>query len=968
MSLTQGKISQSFDLLYLDYTEHLFSNICSFANFENKTSKGKLRVTNNSLIFEDYDLNQPLVKYVYDNQFSVKTLSCEEIKLIYNDITKANFIIKECKDTFTLKYRRKKRLSEKKRSIFMFSPIKTKKSEPKISKPISTNNINISLAHKKNSSLFSPSTNSILGLKQKNSKNEGFDREIFNFFGSSEKKENNSSMLTVNDVSSFDLSPKRRQSPINSIGNINNAIQSQLNFLKKNFSSLQFTHLSSYLSNKNLSPTAFISILHKENESNPHKNYSLIYLTYQKVKYFNRITFSFNEANLEAPQNSLFIIEGSNDSRDVFLNDIFEFTEAQMTHKEEDQDGIVSIITSRKIEELKSTMKSVCSNKDDLYNLTANFASESHQGKSVILFANAMRIIPSKYQIGLFIIKADNTCEFIPVNNSIDNTHVIFSLDDIRCVIPYRFLYQYKAANIILYKNVNNTGNKDRSILLDFSSKEDYGNIYDYFLENCKNMDVSYTDVNYHTNLWVDGLISNYDYLIYLNEMSGRSYNDVSQYPIFPWVLSNYKAEKLDLYDINNYRDLSKPIGLLKSGLNRIINDDDSYIFRNYYSFPFVVFYYLMRSNPLFYLRYQGWNFGPPDRMLNSIEACFDLTYVNKAALNDCKELIPEFYSEDMSFLVNIHNLNFGRTQNGENIGNVTLPKWAKSRNDFAHIMRSALESEIVSNNIHKWFDLIFGVNQKGDEEIGNLFYKMRYESSIGEIMGKNEEDKRCCLDDVLECGQVPIRIFNAPHPKKRSQFGLREMVLFTQNSKVDEVFAQRKKRVNIEVKYEKERREKEIQTDKIKNIFKEKEKIYLKQIEELEENLTIKENEFKSNASAIKLKNTNLQNTFKEYYANKEKVFNDIIKKMKEEYKENVNEKLNDKKDLKKYLSQIEKLMKKYTNRKISFENVINELKKKLSEYNEENEKIKTSILEKTRFLKSLPLSIQASVDGVGK
>lgn len=967
MSIAQGKFSASFDLLYLDYTEHLFSDICSFANFENKTSKGKLRVTNNSLIFEDFNLNQPLVKYVYDDQFSIKTLSCEEINLIYNDITKANFIIKECKDTFTLKYRRKKRSSEKKSSIFMFSPIKTKKSEPKLPKPISVNNIDISIPHKKNSLRFSPSTKSIPSLKQKNSKNDNFDTEIFNFFGSSEKKENNSSMLTVNDVSSFELSPKRRQSPINSIVNLNN-VHSQLNFLKKNFSSLQFAHLSSYLSNKNLSPTALISILHKANESNSHKNYSLIYLTYQRVKYFNRINFCFSEFNLEIPQNALFIIEGNNDSRDVFLNDIFEFTEAQMTHKEEDQDGIVSIITSRKIEELKSTMKFICYNKDDIYDLTANFASEASPEKSVLLFANAMRILPSKYQIGLFIIKTDNTCEFIPVNNSIDNTQVIFSLDDIRCVIPYRFLYQYKAANIILYKNVNSTGNKDRSILLDFTSKEDYVNIYEYLLENCKNIDISYTDINYHTNLWVDGLISNYDYLIYLNEMSGRSCNDVSQYPIFPWILSNYKTEKLDLYDINNYRDLSKPIGLLKSGLNRIISDDDSYIFRNYYSFPFVIFYYLMRSNPLFYLRYQGWNFGPPDRMLNSIDACFDLTYVNKAALNDCKELIPEFYSEDMSFLVNIHNINFGTTQNGEKIGNVALPKWAKSRTDFAHIMRSALESEIVSNNIHKWFDLIFGVNQKGNEEIGNLFYKMRYESSIGEIMGKSEEDKRCCLDDVLECGQVPIRIFNAPHPKKRSQFGLREMMLITQNSKVDEVFAQRKKRLNIEVKYEKERRDKEIQTDKIKNIFREKEKIYLKQIEELQDNLKIKENEFKSNVSAIKLINVNLQNTFKEYNANKEKVFNDIIKKMNEEYKENINEKLNDKKDLKKNLSQIEKLMKKYTNRKISFENVINELNKKLNEYNEENEKIKKSISEKIRFLKSLPLNIQASVDGIAK
>ena len=46
----------------------------------------------------------------------------------------------------------------------------------------------------------------------------------------------------------------------------------------------------------------------------------------------------------------------------------------------------------------------------------------------------------------------------------------------------------------------------------------------------------------------------------------------------------------------------------------------------------------------------------------------------------------------------------------------------------------------------------------------------------------------------------------------------------------------------------------------------------------------------------------------------------------------------------------------------------MINELKKKLNEYNEENEKIKKSISEKIRFLKSLPLNIQASVDGIAK
>ena len=31
----------------------------------------------------------------------------------------------------------------------------------------------------------------------------------------------------------------------------------------------------------------------------------------------------------------------------------------------------------------------------------------------------------------------------------------------------------------------------------------------------------------------------------------------------FPWVLSNYTSEVLDLQDASNYRDLSKPIGVV---------------------------------------------------------------------------------------------------------------------------------------------------------------------------------------------------------------------------------------------------------------------------------------------------------------------------------------------------------------------------------------------------------------------
>jgi hypothetical protein len=41
--------------------------------------------------------------------------------------------------------------------------------------------------------------------------------------------------------------------------------------------------------------------------------------------------------------------------------------------------------------------------------------------------------------------------------------------------------------------------------------------------------------------------------------------NDITQYPVFPWVLNDYTSETLDLRDEANYRDLSKPVGALNA-------------------------------------------------------------------------------------------------------------------------------------------------------------------------------------------------------------------------------------------------------------------------------------------------------------------------------------------------------------------------------------------------------------------
>lgn len=57
------------------------------------------------------------------------------------------------------------------------------------------------------------------------------------------------------------------------------------------------------------------------------------------------------------------------------------------------------------------------------------------------------------------------------------------------------------------------------------------------------------------------GEISNFQYLMHLNTLAGRSYNDLMQYPVFPWILADYDSEELDLTDPNTFRDFTKPMG-----------------------------------------------------------------------------------------------------------------------------------------------------------------------------------------------------------------------------------------------------------------------------------------------------------------------------------------------------------------------------------------------------------------------
>lgn len=55
---------------------------------------------------------------------------------------------------------------------------------------------------------------------------------------------------------------------------------------------------------------------------------------------------------------------------------------------------------------------------------------------------------------------------------------------------------------------------------------------------------------------WKRGELSNFAYLSKLNFLAGRTSNDLTQYPVFPWVVADYDSKHLDLARPETFRNL----------------------------------------------------------------------------------------------------------------------------------------------------------------------------------------------------------------------------------------------------------------------------------------------------------------------------------------------------------------------------------------------------------------------------
>ena len=273
-------------------------------------------------------------------------------------------------------------------------------------------------------------------------------------------------------------------------------------------------------------------------------------------------------------------------------------------------------------------------------------------------------------------------------------------------------------------------------------------------------------------NLWQKGKISNFEYLMYLNRLSGRTFLNPLQYPILPWILTDYTSSELNLNDPSIFRDLSKPVGALNEERLKAIEATEfdlgqtDGLYSNAMGCTLTLYIMMIRVEPFttLHIQMQSGRFDVSDRIFTSIKQLYDTAMTNT---NDVKELIPEFFFMP-EMLLNLNNFDLGFTGKG-NAGDVILPPWAKSAVEFVYLHRKALESDYVSQNINNWIDLIWGYKQRGSKAVEekNNFSSMLYDD-IWTPENLNDPKRKAQIEAAKTyLGQIPLQLFTSPHPQR---------------------------------------------------------------------------------------------------------------------------------------------------------------------------------------------------------
>ncbi|XP_056631218.1 protein FAN-like isoform X3 [Diorhabda sublineata] len=272
--------------------------------------------------------------------------------------------------------------------------------------------------------------------------------------------------------------------------------------------------------------------------------------------------------------------------------------------------------------------------------------------EKIVLESQADKVSPLVVNPGRLVLTTSKI--YFQPYNKMGEYPTKINLNSIKQIVKRRFLLRQIGLEIYSKENSPNP-----HVYFSFRNQALRDEFYDNML-NQQQLKLDEMRQDVVTLQWQNGIISNFEYLLYVNSLGDRTFNDLTQYPVFPWVISNYSDDKLDLTDPSNYRDLSKPVGALNEiRLNRLLDryqemTVNKFLYGSHYSTPGFVLYYLARLYPHYVLCLQSGRFDHPDRMFNSVADAYKNCLNNMA---DFKELIPQFYdvSEEGKFLVFYH-------------------------------------------------------------------------------------------------------------------------------------------------------------------------------------------------------------------------------------------------------------------------------------------------------------------------
>ena len=171
------------------------------------------------------------------------------------------------------------------------------------------------------------------------------------------------------------------------------------------------------------------------------------------------------------------------------------------------------------------------------------------------------------------------------LNKKDDGFYLEIKLSDINFIFFRKYCYRNNAIELFFnnhktyyfkFKNNNDRNNfieKLINILNQTSNKKKFKNIkgidennksitIGYYKDIDNNKD--YKNINEIKDLWKNNKISTLEYIMWINIYGNRSFRDIAQYPVLPWILNDYSLNNFDsIINLNSIRNFNLPMGMM---------------------------------------------------------------------------------------------------------------------------------------------------------------------------------------------------------------------------------------------------------------------------------------------------------------------------------------------------------------------------------------------------------------------